>query len=162
MIWQKWQQLSCTSFKIKVSHQKSIYNYVFCWCRFFGCKQSATHSERSRNPLLGCIPSTFDRPVEKHCNRLCLTHRRVTIGSTQRSIEILNYIKKKTCAGIGLDRYRPILRICGIGSVLKKWYRCIPSVNVCIFWNIPVAAEKASIAAHVETIVASTVYLLYF
>ncbi len=33
---------------------------------------------RSRNPLFGCIPSTFDPPVEKHCNRLCLTHRRVT------------------------------------------------------------------------------------
>ncbi len=89
MIWQC-QQLSCTSFKIKVSHQKSIKNDFSCWC-FFGCKQSATHSERSRNPLLGCIPSTFDRPVEKHCNRLCLTHRRVIIGSTQRRLEILSY-----------------------------------------------------------------------
>ncbi len=90
-----------------------------------------TLSDRSRHPLLGCISSTFDRPVEKHCNRLCLTHRRVMIGSTQRSIEILSYIKKliKKSAGIGLDRYWPILRICGIGSVLKKWYRCIPRSN---------------------------------
>ncbi len=34
-----------------------------------------------RDPLLGC---TFDPPVEKHCNRLCLTHRRVTIRSTEK------------------------------------------------------------------------------
>ncbi len=27
---------------------------------------------------------TFDPPVEKHCNRLCLTHRRVTIRSTEK------------------------------------------------------------------------------
>ncbi len=57
--------------------------------------QSATHSERSHDPLWGCIPSTFDPPVEKHCRRLCLTHRRVTIRSTHRSIEILHWFKKK-------------------------------------------------------------------
>ncbi len=97
------------------------------------------HRARSRARLLAvnnrrpsqivCIPSTFDWPVEKHCNRLCLPHRRVTIGSTQRSIEILSYIKinKKTCAGIGLGRYWSILRIRGIGSVLKKLYLCIPT-----------------------------------
>ncbi len=56
----------------------------------------------------------------------------MTIGSTQRSIEFLSYIykKKKTCAGIGMDRYRLILRICGIGSVLKKRYRCIPILDL--------------------------------
>ncbi len=114
---------SCMSFKIKV------YNLELrlCWCDFFGCIQSATHWEQSRDPLLGCIPSTFDPPVEKHCNRLCFTHRRVTIRSTQRSREILHWFKKKNCAGIGLDRYWAILRI--IGSVLKIWYCCIPRLQ---------------------------------
>ncbi len=65
----------------------SIHSY-FC-LNTASVLQSATLSERSRNPRLGCIPSTFDRPVEKHCNILCLTHRRVTIGSTQRSIEVI-------------------------------------------------------------------------
>ncbi len=59
-------------------------------------------------PTFGLYTQHFDRAVEKHCNRLCLTHRRVTIGSTQRSIEILSYIKKKkNCAvsdWIGVDR----------------------------------------------------------
>ncbi len=73
--------------------------------------------KHTRDPLLGCIPSTFDRPVEKRCNRLCLTHRSVTIWSTQRSIEILSCIDKKK-----LRWYR-------IGSVLKKWYRCVPTVH---------------------------------
>ncbi len=36
---------------------------------------------------------------------------------------------QKNGAGIGLDRYRQILRIFGIGSVLKKWYRCIPTCS---------------------------------
>ncbi len=98
-------------------------------------------------PTFGLHPQHFwfDRPVEKHCNRLCLTHRRVTIGSTQRSIEILSYIKKiNNWAGIGLDRYRKILRICGIGSdrfwkngIVASLVNCI--INECIqirkaFW----------------------------
>ncbi len=59
-------------------------------------------------PTFGLYTQHFDRAVEKHCNRLCLTHRRVTIGSTQRSIEILSYIKIKKTAlvsdWIGVDR----------------------------------------------------------
>ncbi len=70
-----------------------IYTYIYIYIYILiinGCIQSATHSERSCDQLLSCIPSTFDPPVEKHCNRMCLTHRRVTIRSTQRSIEILH------------------------------------------------------------------------
>ncbi len=59
----------------------------------------------------------------KLSSRLCLTHKRVT--QKYRNSTLIK--KKKTCARIGSDRNRPILRIFWIGSDLKKWYRCIPS-----------------------------------
>ncbi len=63
-----------------VASEKHLELRVLLMMSFFACKQSVTHSERSRDPLLGWIPSTFDPrpPFERHCNRLCLTHRRVT------------------------------------------------------------------------------------
>ncbi len=53
-----------------------------------------------------------------------------------------SYIKKKNCAGIGLDQYRPILRMCGIGSELKNWYRCIPN-----FFTYNFRADAANMTA---------------
>ncbi len=47
--------------------------------------------------------------------------------------------KKKHCAGIGLDQYRPILRIFGIGSFLKKMVS-FPNLNA---FNCP--ADGAAI-----------------
>ncbi len=56
------------------------------------------------DPLKTVLRPTFDPLVEKHCNRLCLTHRRVTIRATQRSIGILH--KNKNCC-IGLESADP-------------------------------------------------------
>ncbi len=68
------------------------------------------------------MPRTFDPPVEKHCNRLCFTHKsddRVNTEKYKNSTLIHFFIKNKT-----LCWYR-----IGIGLVLKKWYRCIPRYN---------------------------------
>ncbi len=52
-------------------------------------------------------------------SRLCLTLKRVMIRSPHRGIEILHWFKEN-CAVVESDRYRQILRIFGIESVLKK------------------------------------------
>ncbi len=82
-----------------------------------------------RDPLLVCIPSTFDPLVE---NSLCLTHRRVTIRSTQRSIE-MNYAVSDW---IGISRSSEFLvsdRFWknGIGAslVIIQWDFCLTSAG---------------------------------
>ncbi len=55
-------------------------------------------------------------------------------------------------AGIGFDRYRPILRICDFGSVLKKWYRCIPNGNHWILdpFSVDPASEDLALSTVLE------------